>query len=243
MKKTMFAIGAFCLTVAAYAAVNDALLMFSTKGPDKYADNTDVLDGECYALCYVTDSSFAIKADGTAASGGEVLLTAPVAKDGHCPSLLYVVPAEKADSLTGGSYAVYLLDTRVKAADGTVMVAGVEDGKAKVVNGAGAVAENGSVAAGTAGISTFPKDNVVQGGTVSVLSVIDNPTISAIRVDGAKIVLTVSGMSPAADYSVYAGSSLDANLFKPVEADVDGADFKVDASEGSYFKVVGERKF
>ena len=68
MKKIMFALGVIGLSVAAVAAVNDTLLMFSTQGPDKYLDGTQVLDGECYALCYVTDAAaFAIKGDGTAA--------------------------------------------------------------------------------------------------------------------------------------------------------------------------------
>ena len=104
MKKIMFALGVIGLSVAAVAAVNDTLLMFSTQGPDTYLDGTQVLDGECYALCYVTDTAtFAIKGDGTAAAGGEVLVTAPVAKDGRCPTLHYVVDAAKAESLTGGA--------------------------------------------------------------------------------------------------------------------------------------------
>ena len=45
MKKIMFALGVIGLSVAAVAAVNDTLLMFSTQGPDKYADGTQVLAG------------------------------------------------------------------------------------------------------------------------------------------------------------------------------------------------------
>ncbi len=243
MKKIMFALGAIGMSVAAVAAVNDSLLMFSTKGPDTYRDGSTVLDGECYALCYVTDpGSFAIKSDGTAAAGGEVLLTSPVAKDGHCPNLMYVVPAEKAESLTGGSYAVYLLDTRVPDANAPsgYSVAGMSaDGKtAAVVNGAGSVADVGSIGSGTSGFATYSATTV---GSVAVAAVIDRPAITAIKVDGANIVLTVAGLSPAADYKVYTGAG-PAGVSKKVEAEASGNTFTVSKDAGQFFKVIGTRK-
>ena len=241
MKKIMFALGVIGLSVAAVAAVNDTLLMFSTQGPDKYADGTQVLDGECYALCYVTDAAaFAIKGDGTAAAGGEVLLTAPVAKDGRCPNLLYVVDAAKADSLAGGAYGVYLLDTRVPKAEGGYTVAGVENGKAKVVNGAGAVAEGGTTGAeATDTIAQLPA--AAASGAVTALSVIDQPKITAIKVDGANIKLTVADLSPAADYQVTTGADV-ADVSKPVASTVDGSTFTVSKDAGKFFKVIGTRK-
>ena len=241
MKKIMFALGVIGLSVAAVAAVNDTLLMFSTQGPDKYADGTQVLDGECYALCYVTDAAaFAIKADGTAAAGGEVLLTAPVAKDGRCPNLLYVVDAAKAESLAGGAYSVYLLDTRVPKAEGGYTVAGVENGKAKVVNGAGAVAEGGTTGAeATDTIAQLPA--AAASGAVTALSVIDQPKITAIKVDGANIKLTVADLSPAADYQVTTGTDV-ANVSEPVASTVDGSTFTVSKDAGKFFKVIGTRK-
>ena len=242
MKKIMFALGVIGLSVAAVAAVNDTLLMFSTQGPDKYADGTQVLDGECYALCYVTDAAaFAIKGDGTAAAGGEVLLTAPVAKDGRCPNLLYVVDAAKAESLAGGAYGVYLLDTRVPKAEGGYAVAGVENGKAKVVNGAGAVVEGGAAGAeATDTIAQLPAAPV-GGSAVAVASVIDQPKITAIKVDGANIKLTVADLSPAADYQVTTGADV-ADVSKPVASTVDGSTFTVSKDAGKFFKVIGTRK-
>ena len=241
MKKIMFALGVIGLSVAAVAAVNDTLLMFSTQGPDKYLDGTQVLDGECYALCYVTDAAtFAIKGDGTAKAGGEVLLTAPVAKDGRCPNLLYVVDAAKAESLAGGAYSVYLLDTRVPKAEGGYTVAGVENGKAKVVNGAGAVAEGGTTGAeATDTIAQLPA--AAASGAVTALSVIDQPKITAIKVDGANIKLTVADLSPAADYQVTTGTDV-ANVSEPVASTVDGSTFTVSKDAGKFFKVIGTRK-
>ena len=241
MKKIMFALGVIGLSVAAVAAVNDTLLMFSTQGPDKYSDGkTEVIDGECYALCYVTDAgAFAIKADGTAAAGGEVLLTAPVAKDGRCPNLLYVVDAAKAEALTGGAYAVYLLDTRTSKAAGAALANG-KDGAALVVNGAGAVVEGGT-AGSTEATDTIAQLPVPSSGAVTAAVVIDQPTITAIKVDGANIKLTVSNLSPAADYKVLAGTGV-ANLSTEVPATVDGSTFTVSKDAGQFFKVKGVRK-
>lgn len=246
MKKMMLVFGVIGLSAAVSAAVNDSLLMFSTKGPDKYADGSTVLANECYALCYVTDAStFAIKGDGTAAAGGEVLLTAPVAVDGHCPNLIYVIPADKAESLTGGSYAVYLLDTRVPdaSAPGGYSVAGMAGGKAAVVNGVGAVATGATVGTGATSstVATF-NGTVVEGGSVVAPAFIDQPTITAIKVDGANVKLTVSDLSPAASYEVYAGSAPAANLLQEVkDATQSGNEFTVKKDAGKFFKVVGKR--
>ena len=241
MKKIMFAL-VVGLSVAAVAAVNDTLLMFSTQPTDRYSDGSQVLDGECYALCYVTDSKvFEIKPDGTAKAGGEVLLTAPVAKDGHCPNLLYVVDAAKAATLTGGEYAVYLLDTRVPKAEGGYAVAGIVDGKAKVVNAAASVVEGGTTGSdSTDKIAQLPA--APAGGTVTVALAIDNPTITAIKVDGANIKLTVADLSPLADYTVWKGTSVSKDTFEPVAATVDGSTFTVSKDGGQFFKIIGTRK-
>ena len=248
MKKMMSVLGAIGLSAAVSAAVNDSLLMFSTKGPDKYVDGSPVLANECYALCYVTDpASFAIKADGTAAAGGEVLLTAPVAAPAegggmHCPNLIYVIPAEKAESLSGGAYAVYLLDTRVPdaAAPGGYSVAGVAEGKAAVVNGAGAVASGATVGTGASGVTAF-NGTVVEGGSVAVASVIDQPAITAIKVDGADVKLTVSGLSPAASYKVLTGAGPSCVSVEVNDATQNGNEFTVRKDAGQFFKIVGTR--
>ena len=57
----------FFLAIAcvAGAGTDDTLIAFSTKGPDRYADGTTVLDGECYALVWSIDGNF----DGFSADG------------------------------------------------------------------------------------------------------------------------------------------------------------------------------
>ena len=134
MKKLMTMIGAVGLAFAATAAIDDALLAFSTVGPDKYADGTTVLDGECYALVRTLPGATfgGIAADGTAvAETDEIVLLAPLAKDGRCPKVLFQIPSDKSE----GTFSVYLLDTRVKAEDGTVAPAGLKaNGKPALVN-------------------------------------------------------------------------------------------------------------
>ena len=78
--KTIFVF--FSLCAAAFAnSVDDARISFSTVGPDRYADGSTVLDGECYALVWSNDGNF----DGFAADGecidpaDRIVLAAPIA--------------------------------------------------------------------------------------------------------------------------------------------------------------------
>ena len=84
MKRLMTMLGVAGLAVASFAAVDDTLISFSTPGPDKYADGTDVLPGEVYALVWSADGQFdGIKADGTTVDPADkVVLLAGVAKQG-----------------------------------------------------------------------------------------------------------------------------------------------------------------
>ena len=51
----------------AFASIDDKVLKFSSSGPDRYADGSIVVDGECYALVWSPKGrSFAgFNADGT----------------------------------------------------------------------------------------------------------------------------------------------------------------------------------
>jgi len=243
MNKLMTMIGAFGLSLAVFAGAEDPLLMFSTPGPDKYADGTTVLDGECYALCYVTDAAnFAVKADGTA-TGGQVILVAPVAKGGKCPEIMYQVPADTADKLTGGSYGVYLLDTRVPAAGGTFKVAQKDEKNNWIVNGFAAVAEGGQAGgAGVASAGAFAGKTVTGGATIAAYATVDNPTISAMKVTGAKVTITVAGMSPTVDYKVFTAPE-PAGFSTKIDAEAAGDTFTFDKpADGKFFKVIGTRK-
>ena len=115
---------------AAAAVSEDAgIIGFSTKGPDRYADGTIVLDGEVYALVWTrSGTAFAgFNVDGTPVDrdNASVLYAAPLAKGGRCESIKFVVdPLILKGWLANGVLSLHLLDTRAWAADGTAAVAG-----------------------------------------------------------------------------------------------------------------------
>ncbi len=250
MKKLMTMVGAVGLAFAATAGIDDALLAFSTVGPDKYADGTDVLAGECYALVWSADGQFdGLKADGTTVDPADkVVLIAPVAKQGangtYCPPILYQVDKAFAESHASGQYAVYILDTRVKAEDGTVAVGGVdENGALKVVNGYDAVSAGTTATSAAESIKTVAT-TAVGGASVATLAEVDAPVITAIKPNGTKITISASGLSPVATYKVVTGTQLD-KVSTEINATADEkGDFTFDKPEnGTFFKVIGVRNF
>lgn len=247
MKKLMTMVGAVGLAFAATAGIDDALLSFSTVGPDKYADGTDVLPGECYALVWSADGQFdGLKSDGTTVDPADkVVLVAPVAKQGangtYCPSILYQVDQAFADAHKDGQYAVYILDTRVKATDGTWAVGGVDEkGALKAVNGYDAVSE------GTTAASESKKTvatTATGGASVATFAQVDAPVITAIKPNGTKITISTSGLSPVVNYKVVTGTELD-KVSTEINATADEkGDFTFEKPEkGTFFKVIGVRK-
>jgi len=179
------------------AAQDDAMLTFSTRGPDKYADGTMVLDGECYALVWSKDGVFdGIRADCTPVDANDkVLLVADVAKDGKCPLVLFQLKADTATALAGGKYDVMMLDTRVEKADGTVGVAGKKGLLAALVNGYGAVGEAKSASSGFNQLveNAFAGNQVAANGAATPANV-QQPKIKAIAIEGDYVKLTVQNL-------------------------------------------------
>lgn len=187
MKKlltALFAIG--CAT--AFAGIGDLLISFSTPGPDKYADGSTVLDGECYALVWTA-------ADGTQ----ETVLTAPFAKDGKCPLVIFEIDENDVANYKDGAWGVYLLDTRDFANDeaGKTLAGVNDDGSAKLVNAQAAVGD----AFTAAGVTSAKSGEAVGAGAYD-LSGIENPVITGIEVVGAKIVVTVANTAPFVGYTL-----------------------------------------
>ena len=213
MKKTaiIFTVAALC--GAAFAAQNDALVSFSTKGPDAYADGTTVLDGECYALVWLQNgaSGLTVAADGSA-TGGEIVLAAPIAKGGRCPSVVFEVDArDMATKYKDGSWGVYLLDTRRWGADGKAKPAGTANGKVVLVNAAGAVTSAAvRVVAGKSETVGGVTGAAVASTATSVPAEAPAPEITGIRVDGANVYVTVRGTVPYLQYGLASGDTPDA---------------------------------
>lgn len=238
MKKLM-AIGMVSLAMGAFAAADDTLISFSTPGPDTYADGKPVLDGERYALVFQpagTTGAFAINGDGTTVNG-KVVLVAPLAKNGKCPPVVFEIDASDYEAnYKNGTFAVYMLDTRVKA-DALYLpgVAGMTD----FVNGFAAATQmttasgQGNALAATA----------VDGASVGVALEVESPTIASMKVANGKVTITVKGMSPAATYTVVSGTQIK-DLSTEVPAKRDGDVFEVDADQaGAFFKIKGQKNF
>lgn len=186
--------------VSSANSVQDARLSFSTKGPDRYADGTTVLDGECYALVWSKDGDFnGFSADGACIDAEDrIVLLAPVANGGRCPSVLFQIPAAEAEELAGGTYAVYLLDTRVVAGD-TVRPRGTVNGNLALMNGYGAasadLALGGSFSDKTAKeIENEQKNGQVACALCAVPAGCEQPRIKAMRIEGDNVFLTVENL-------------------------------------------------
>ena len=208
MKKTVMAVFAGLMSAAVFAGMDNIVVSFSTVGPDTYADGTTVLDGEVYALVWTPDGEeFAgINADGTAAGGSVVVLKAAKAKDGKCPYIAFQVMEEDAVKYPGGTWGVYLLDTRKYAADADGVVDASKKptvGDASVVNGYGAVKTFAGSATSDASSST-----AINAASVSVVPDLGaNLKVTGITFDDDNVYLHVSGSLSCIRYGVKAGDN------------------------------------
>ena len=220
MKKLSVSILASTLAAAAvFAAQNDLLVSFSTKGPDTYADGSTVLDGECYALVWtpLKANGAALAADGSATGGMEIVLVAPVAKKGHCPNIVYRVAADKVERKYPqgkGSWSVYLLDTRKfsrdEAGNDVVSLAGLDaGGNVKLVN-ASSKAGDASLNAGV-GDNTSLATSLATCATTSSALPQDVPEakIAAMEIVGGNVYVTVENAAPYLAYDLAGGATPD----------------------------------
>ena len=205
----------------AFAGMQDALMQFSTTGPDRYADGSVVADGECYALVWSpAGASFSgFNADGTPVSPNDrVVLAAPLALNGKCRNAVFQVPADEYEALKGGEWSVCLVDTRTAAG----VPAGVRDGRPVRVNRWGAV--SGGVRIEPKGASNMSVNSQKgmrlassgapdAGGGVAaranVLSAVPDstrpPQITAIEVGDGEVVLAVADTVPYLSYTIVSG--------------------------------------
>jgi hypothetical protein len=190
------------ISVAAVAfanSVSDARLSFSTKGPDRYADGSVVMDGECYALVWSKDGNF----DGFSANGecidseDRIVLIAPIAKDGRCPPVLFQIPEAEAEVLKNGQYSVYLLDTRVASGE-TVRPCGTVNGKLALMNGYGSASANLAINGANADKKAEESETTLGGQVASSLSAAPldctQPRIKSMRIEGDNVFITVENL-------------------------------------------------
>lgn len=220
MKKSIALVFAVLLAGVLFAGKNNVVIQFSTVGPDKYADGATVMDGECYALVWTpTGSEFqGINAEGEAAGDSKVVVKAPIAVGGKCPNVQFQIDETYAGvNYPGGTWGVYLLDTRKFATEEvTVTVDGKEvkqtqvqigaDGK-KLATGVGSttVSGYGQVVANV-GRTLSPAGS--KAGTVqSIPAGIQPPTIKDFKVVNGMAYLYLQNTAPSVSYGVAAGQA------------------------------------
>lgn len=228
MKKSIALVLAVWCAGALFAGMNNVVIQFSTVGPDKYADGTTVMDGECYALVWTpTGSEFqGIDAEGEAAGDSKVAVKAPIAIGGKCPNVQFQIDEIYAnENYPNGTWGVYLLDTRKFATEEvTVTVDGKEVKQTKVlldangkkiatgVDSKGTVAGYGQVVSNV-GRSLSPAG--AKAGTVqSIPAGIQPPTIKDFKVVNGMAYLYLKDTSSAVSYGVAAGQA--PGTLKPV---------------------------
>ena len=203
---------------ALFAGMNNVVVQFSTVGPDKYADGATVMDGETYALVWTpTGSEFqGINDKGEAAGDSKVVLKAPYAKGGHCPNIQFQVDEGDANEhYKGGTWGVYLLDTRVFATEiKKVVVDGkeIEQTQVKTADGKKVAMGVGGAVSGYGAVLSDVKSSIspagAQGGIVQSLPAgIQPPTIKDFKVVDGMAYLFLENTSPNASYGVAAGQA------------------------------------
>lgn len=203
MKKILCS--AFLISAMSVFAAAPSWIDFSTTGPDLYADGSQVLDNEVYALVWVAKSAefagFNAKGEIVDSTVNKLICRAAVAKDGACPFIRYMLDGGNQD-LTGGEFRVYLLDTRVKYEDGTAK-AGVRNagGAFVVVNGYEKV--NAKIAKG--GTVAVAKENAASGADAlaSLLPAdVPQPVIRSFDYADGRVLLKVANTVPYVQYTV-----------------------------------------
>lgn len=208
MKKliaSLAVLGSACV----FAGIDDTSVIISTKGPDTYADGTQVLDGECYALCWSAGEFGGIKADCTPVNEEDRILGVfPSAKDGKCRLFKYTLTKDQFDE--GGNITLWLLDTRVYSQHEGVTETGLAQQVAKdkvtTVNAANQVKAAVAVqSAGVGGISGSDPVRVVAG--TQLPAGIPPARVKGIKVGDVWVEIEVENTASCVTYGVQAGDS------------------------------------
>jgi len=177
-------------------------LTFSTEGADLYADGTQVLNTEKYALVYVasgktfggfyTDGSLVNTAD------NQLLCKLAAAKDGKCPEQRVQFAWSMITKGTGGKFVVVVLDTRAPDTATTGKLG-------ELIMGWGVAGETTGVSAGSIEIKNIASQQGVSAASAPQLPPgVTSPVITGVEVKADKVVVTVGNTSPNAYYALNA---------------------------------------
>ena len=178
------------------------VLTFTVSGAETYADGSALAEDECYALVWSKDGEFdGLNPDGTPIhEGDEVLYIGKIYKDSN------VVFRLEYGFKSGGTFEVYILDSRVFDDNGELKSVGKIGGQVNVrdyVKAANAkVMSSGNQAIPTA-------DEGLPNGVVIAQPTIDPANIPAfkftsIKVDGNWVVMIIDNTIPGVNYDTAA---------------------------------------
>lgn len=240
MKKLSLLIAASAMATCVVAGPQ-TWVTFSSVGPDKYADGTEVQDGEYYALVWTpTGKTFAgFTADGNVNEPSRLVLRGRFAENKHCKEICFVIRGEDAILADSGSFALYLLDTRTRPS-------AEEDLSVDTTAGLTAVATQTEVLAKVAtGAETVAETSVSSSAAVATADPVNakTPKIAGIEVVEGKVYVTVANTMPCLQYGISSGdtpTNLEKNdLVKGVNGTESGTITLVvdDPKENRFFKV------
>ena len=200
--------------LAVFADAANTLIYFRTVGPDTYADGSTVRDGERYALVWSQDGEFGgISADCTPVRDGDrIIAVLSAAKGGCCPMAVYQISSDEAPS--SGVYEVYLLDTRVLDDKGEFSGFSPWNGnKPSVVRKASSAVS--SYAAKTAGEGPAQNESSESSASAAIATAVPTaaqgtkPEVTAIKVDGPNVYITVKNTLPFLEYNVAGNDTIE----------------------------------
>lgn len=181
---------------------NKKTLTFSTVGQDKYADGTQVLNNEQYALVYVaagktfggfyTDGALVNTAD------NQLLCKLSAAVDGRCPEQRVQFSWSIITKGAGGTFVVVVLDTR---SPDTATTGKLGD----LIMGWGVAGQTAGVSSSSIEIKSINTEQAVSAGNSPQLPPdVNAPVITSVEVKTDKVVVTVDKVSPKAYYGLNA---------------------------------------
>ena len=202
--------------IFANAGQDDAMLLFRTTGPDRYADGTPVLEGEVYALVWSRNGhSFAgVTLDGQAvdAANNAIVVALPRGKWSkkvqgvHCPNTMYQLDGAIVDKYADGQFSLVLFDTRVSDGKGGFKVGGA----GACVQGWGEVANSRVIARKSQLTNAANGEGEIKAvattsSTITDDAAVPQPVITGIQVQDDCVVLTVKGTDARLLYNVASG--------------------------------------
>lgn len=205
-------------SLSVMAASDDVLLVFSTRGPDHYAEGAPVQEGEMYAVVWMAAgrefAGFDMNGKVLDADNNALIVAMPLARyserigGGYCPITMFRISGSVAKDFVGGTYALALLDTRAAAENGDL----VPSGKIANLKGWSLVEKSSISAVVGGGVGQAIDAGAENGTTVSTSSEVPagedvpQPRITGIKVQDGYVRLTVKGTSPRLLYNVAAGA-------------------------------------